>query len=93
MGGMIYSRPITEAMFSTESKRASFRRVSKAWHQFLQMPSVLELQPTRGTQTIAASKEAIEEEYRRWKMMRFVSTEEELQCRRLYAARCRLAID
>jgi superfamily II DNA helicase RecQ len=79
VGGMIYGRPITEGMFSTEAKRWALRRVSLEWHSFLQVPSAMEAKPKRGTRAAAARKEATEEEYRRWKMMRHVDVEEELR--------------
>ncbi|KAF2647108.1 hypothetical protein K491DRAFT_723705 [Lophiostoma macrostomum CBS 122681] len=79
VGGMIYGRPITKGMFSTEAKRWALRRVSVEWHSFLQLPSAMEAKPKRGTRAAAARKEATEEEYRRWKMMRHVDVGEELR--------------
>lgn len=78
VGGLIYGRHITEAAFSTESKRAAFRRVSKEWHAFLYMSDAIETQSKR-LRTRAARKEAIEEEYRRWKMMRQVDIDGQLR--------------
>lgn len=79
VGGMIYGRAITESMFSSESKRAAFRRVSREWHAFLQIPSVLEAQPKRGLRTVVARQGALDEEYRRWKMLRWVDVDAELK--------------
>jgi superfamily II DNA helicase RecQ len=79
IAGGIYGRPITEAMFSVESRRIALRLVSMEWHAFLQIPSAMEKKPRKGTQAAAARKEAIAEEYRRWKMMRMVDIDSELQ--------------
>jgi superfamily II DNA helicase RecQ len=79
IGGMIYGRPITEATFSTESKRAALRRVSIEWHTFLQVPSALEAKPKRGTRAAARRQEATKEEFRRWKMMRHVDVDKALR--------------
>ena len=79
VGGMIYGRSITESIFSTEAKRASLRRVSTEWHRFLQFQSALETQPRRGTRAAADRKEAVDEEYRRWKRMLLVDVDEQLK--------------
>lgn len=78
VGGMIYGRPINEAVFSTETKRAGFREASREWHAFLQMPSTLQARPRKGTRAAAVRKEAREEEFRRWRMMQFVDVDREL---------------
>jgi len=79
IGGMIYGRLITEAAFSTESKRAALRRVSVEWHTFLQVPSALEMKPRKGTRAAARRQEATNEEFRRWKMMRHVDVDKALR--------------
>jgi len=79
VGGMIYGRSITESIFSTEAKRASLRRVSTEWHRFLQFRSALETQPKRGTRAAADRKEAVDEEYQRWKRMLLVNIDEQLK--------------
>jgi superfamily II DNA helicase RecQ len=79
VAGGIYGRPITEPLFSVEAKRYALRLASMEWHAFLQIPSVMEKKPRRGTQAAVARKEAIEEEYRRWKMMRLVDVNSELK--------------
>ena len=65
VGGMIYGRPINEAIFSTETKRAGLREASREWHAFLQMSSTLQARPKKGTRAALVRKEAREEEFRR----------------------------
>ena len=60
----IYRRPITKPLFSVEAKRYALRLASMEWHAFLQIPSVMEKKPRRGTQAAVARKKVIEEEYR-----------------------------
>ena len=79
MAGGIYGRPIDEPVFSVESKRWGLRVASMEWHAFLQIPSAVSKKPRRGTQAAAARREAVEEEYRRWKMMRLVDVDSELK--------------
>ncbi|KAH6132289.1 hypothetical protein HBI68_255650 [Parastagonospora nodorum] len=79
VAGGIYGRPLTEPVFSVEAKRFAFRLVSTEWHAFLQMPSALQKKPARGTGAAAARKEAVEEEYRRWRLMRLVDADSELK--------------
>jgi hypothetical protein len=79
VAGGIYGRPVTEAMFSVEAKRIGLRLASLEWHAFLQMPSVMGKKARKGTQAATARKEAVEEEYRRWKMMRLVDVDSELR--------------
>ena len=79
VANMIYGRGIDEATFSTERKRRALRRVSMEWHAFLQMPSAMAMQPAKGTRAAASRKEAKEEEFRRWRLMRQVDLEQELK--------------
>ncbi|KAH5737485.1 hypothetical protein HBI18_067960 [Parastagonospora nodorum] len=79
VAGSIYGRPLTEPVFSVEAKRFAFRLVSTEWHAFLQIPSALQKKPARGTGAAAARKEAIEEEYRRWRLMRLVDADSVLK--------------
>jgi superfamily II DNA or RNA helicase len=68
--GQIYGRPADESPFSVQVQRLAFRRVSIAWHEFLQFNSTLSTPPKEGSTAAVARKEAVEEEYRRWKQMR-----------------------
>ena len=79
VAGSIYGRPITEPMFSVEARRIGLRLASMEWHAFLQIPSAMSKKARKGTQAAAARKEAVEEAYRRWKMMRFVDVDSELK--------------
>jgi superfamily II DNA helicase RecQ len=79
VAGSIYGRPITEPMFSVEARRIGLRLASMEWHAFLQIPSAMLKKARKGTQAAAARKEAVEEEYRRWKMMRLVDVDGELK--------------
>ena len=79
VAGLIYGRPVTEGLFSTEQRRTMFRRVSLAWHAFLQMPSVLEAKPHKGTRAAAVRRGARQEQLRRWKRMRLVDTRDVLK--------------
>jgi len=78
VAGMIYGRPVTEPVFSVEAKRFGLRLASMEWHAFLQIPSVMAKKARKGTQAAATRQEAVEEEYRRWKMMRLVDVDAEL---------------
>jgi superfamily II DNA helicase RecQ len=79
MAGSIYGRPVTEPVFSVEAARWEFRLASMEWHAFLQIPSAMLGRPQKGTQAAAVRREAVEEEYRRWKMMRLVDVDSELK--------------
>jgi superfamily II DNA helicase RecQ len=79
VAGSIYGRPITEPMFSVEARRIGLRLASMEWHAFLQIPSAMSKKARKGTQAAADRKEAMEEEYRRWKMMRSVDVDGELK--------------
>ena len=79
IGGGIYGRPITESPFSTEAQRAGLRRVSIKWHQFLLFKSTLEVRAKKGTRAGQAQREAMEEEIRRWRRMRLVDIQEQLE--------------
>ena len=79
VGGGIYGRPITESPFSTEAQRAGLRRVSIEWHGFLLFKSTLEVRAKKGTRAAQARREAIEEEIRRWRRMRLVDVQEQLE--------------
>jgi superfamily II DNA/RNA helicase len=79
VAGMIYGRPVTEPVFSVEARRFGLRLASMEWHAFLQMPSAVGKKAQKGTQAAATRREAIEEEYRRWKRMRFVDMDAELR--------------
>jgi superfamily II DNA helicase RecQ len=68
--GQVYGRPADESPFSVQARRAAFRRVSIAWHRFLLFDSTLSTLPKEGSVAAVARKEAVEEEYRRWKRMR-----------------------
>tara|TARA_R110002003_G_scaffold3363_1_gene25211 strand:- start:1303 stop:1683 length:381 start_codon:yes stop_codon:yes gene_type:complete len=70
--GTIYGRLITESPFSTEAQRVALRRVSIEWHRFLLFRSALEIHPKKETRAAEARREAIEEEFRRWRKMRAV---------------------
>jgi hypothetical protein len=75
IGGTVYGRPITESPFSTEAQRVALRRVSMEWHRVLLFESALERHPKKGTRAAEVRKEAIEEEFRRWRKMRAVDTQ------------------
>ncbi|KAJ6194071.1 hypothetical protein J3E72DRAFT_199128, partial [Bipolaris maydis] len=82
VAGAIYGRSLDEAVFSVESKRFMFRVASSEWHRFLELRSgqgkeVRLVQ--RSPLAVKARREALEEEYRRWKMMRLVDVDSELQ--------------
>ncbi|KAI1676246.1 Superfamily II DNA helicase [Pyrenophora tritici-repentis] len=82
VAGAIYGRSLYEAVFSVESKRFMFRVASSEWHRFLELPSAQEkklLPLQRSPLVVKARREALEEEYRRWKMMRLVDVDSELQ--------------
>jgi superfamily II DNA helicase RecQ len=79
IGGGIYGRPITESPFSTESQRTALRRVSIEWHRWLLFKSALEVQPKKGSRAAEARREAMEEEFRRWRRMRVVNIQEQLE--------------
>ncbi|KAL5371306.1 hypothetical protein DPSP01_014356 [Paraphaeosphaeria sporulosa] len=79
VAGGIYGRPINEPIFSVESKRWGLRVASMEWHAFLQLPSAVSKKPRRGTHAAAVRREAVEEEYRRWKLMRLVDVDSELK--------------
>ncbi|USP79366.1 hypothetical protein yc1106_06640 [Curvularia clavata] len=82
VAGAIYGRSLNEAAFSVESKRFMFRVSSSEWHRFLELPSVQEKKLQllqRSPLAVKARREALEEEYRRWKMMRLVDVDSELQ--------------
>jgi superfamily II DNA helicase RecQ len=79
VAGSIYGRPITEPVFSVEATRWEFCLASIEWHAFLQIPSVMSQKPRKGTQAAAVRREAVKEEYRRWKMMRLVNVDSELK--------------
>jgi superfamily II DNA helicase RecQ len=79
VAGMIYGRPVTEPVFSVEAKRFGLRLASMEWHAFLQIPSVIAKKARKGTQAAATRREAVEEEYRRWKRMRLVDVDAELR--------------
>jgi superfamily II DNA helicase RecQ len=68
--GQVYGRPADESPWSVQSKRKDFRRVSLAWHQFLQFNSTLSTPPPKGSTAAAAQQEGKEEQYRRWKQTR-----------------------
>jgi hypothetical protein len=59
----IYRRLITKPIFSNKAKRISLRIVSINWYAFLQIPSAILKKAQKGTQAVAACKEAVEEEY------------------------------
>jgi len=79
VGGAVYGRRITESPFSTEARRLALRRVSTEWHRFLLFGSALEVRPQPGTRAAEARKEAIEEAFRRWKRMRAVDIQAQLE--------------
>lgn len=79
VAGSIYGRPLTEPLFSVEARRYAFQVVSAEWHAFLQIGSALKEKPGRGTGAAAARKEAVEEEHRRWRLMRRVDADRELK--------------
>ncbi|KAL6154871.1 hypothetical protein ACJQWK_00892 [Exserohilum turcicum] len=57
-------------------------RSSSEWHRFLELPSAQEKKLRLLQQSplaVKARREALEEEYRRWKMMRLVDVDSELQ--------------
>ncbi|KAF1925609.1 P-loop containing nucleoside triphosphate hydrolase protein, partial [Didymella exigua CBS 183.55] len=77
--GQIYGRPIDESPFSIMAQRQALRRVSIAWHRFLQFSSTLKTPPAKGTRAAEARKEAVEEQFRRWKQMRRVDVQAALE--------------
>jgi len=76
IGGGIYGRPIIESPFSTESQRTALRRVSIGWHRWLLFKLALEVRPKKGSRAAEAGREAMEEEFRRWRRMRVVDIQE-----------------
>jgi hypothetical protein len=66
-------------MFSVEARRIGLRLASIEWHVFLQILSAMLKKARKGTQAAAARKEAVEEEYRWWKIMRLVDVDSELK--------------
>jgi hypothetical protein len=79
VGGAVYGRAITESPFSSEAQRLALRRVSMEWHRFLLFRSALEARPKHGTRAAEVRKEAMEEEFRRWRKMRAVDIQEQLE--------------
>jgi superfamily II DNA helicase RecQ len=76
--GQVYGRPADESPWSVQSKRKDFRRVSLAWHHFLQFNSTLSM-PPKGSIAAAAQQEGKEEQYRRWKQMRTTDIQASLE--------------
>ncbi|KAF1922313.1 P-loop containing nucleoside triphosphate hydrolase protein, partial [Didymella exigua CBS 183.55] len=74
-----YGRPIDESPFSIMAQQQALWRVSIAWHRFLQFSSTLKTPPAKGTQAAEARKEAVEEQFRRWKQMRRVDVQAALE--------------
>ena len=70
--GQIYGRPADELPFSIMAQRQAFRRVSVAWHRFLQFSSTMKTPPAKGTRAASAQQEAVNEQFRRWRQMRRV---------------------
>ena len=68
--GQIYGRPADESPFSVQAQRLAYRRVSIAWHQFLQFDLTLSVPPSQGSSAAAVWKEASEQEYQRWQQIR-----------------------
>ena len=79
IGGAIYGRTTTESPFSTEAQRAALRRVSVEWHRWFLFKSALEAKPKKGSRAAEARKEAREEEFRRWRIMRMINIQEQLE--------------
>ncbi|KAL6149848.1 hypothetical protein ACJQWK_02984 [Exserohilum turcicum] len=78
----IYGRSLYKGVFGVESKRFMFWVASSEWHRFLELPSAQEKKTKllqRSPLAVKARREALEEEYRRWKMMRLVDVDGELQ--------------
>jgi hypothetical protein len=78
-GGGVYGRLIHESPFHTTAERLMFRKVSQAWHRFLMFASVLQERPKKGTRAAEDQREAVEEELRRWRRMRVVDVQEQLE--------------
>lgn len=79
IGRAIYGRLITESPWSNEAKQAALRDVSIVWHRFWMFESAFEVQPKKGTRAAEARKEAMEEEFWRWKKMREIDIQGQLE--------------
>jgi hypothetical protein len=83
IGGGIYGRLITESRFSVQVDRARFRRVSVEWHKFLMFASTLEKQQQQQATGKGArawqGAEARQEEWRRWRVLKAVDVQEQLE--------------
>lgn len=83
IGEGIYGRSMNESLFSIEARRIGFRRVSREWHGFCMFDSVLqEDRDGSGTKVSGladVTRQAMEEEDRRWKRMRQVDVGVQLQ--------------
>lgn len=81
IGDAIYGRSIDESLYSTEARRLGFRRVSREWHAFLMFDSVLrEAGAQRTTSRFRdVAQQAAAEEARRWKLMREVNIQAQLE--------------
>jgi superfamily II DNA helicase RecQ len=88
VGGSVYGRLITESPFSVQLDRAKFRRVSMEWHRFLMFGSTLAVQQQQmeaeggsgGTVAeMRIQREARDEERRRWRLLRAVDMQQQLE--------------
>ncbi len=80
IAGNIYGRMLSEAPFHTQAKRAAFRKVSTEWHLFFRFPSAM-YGPAHqvGPWAAKVKDEAMEEQFRRWRVAREVDLEGELK--------------
>jgi hypothetical protein len=82
IGEGIYGRSIDESLYSTEARRLGFRRVSREWHAFLMFDSVLREEgggKAKTSRTRDMARQATLEEDRRWKSMRQVNIQAQLE--------------
>jgi superfamily II DNA helicase RecQ len=77
--GQAYGRPADESPWSVQSMRQDFRRVSLAWHQFLQFNSTLSAPKQNSTAAAAQQQQGKEEQYRRWQQMRSTDIQASLE--------------
>lgn len=75
----IYARNLSEADGQVQSRREGFREVSIQWHRFLMFQSVMQTVGAFQSRQGRYSQVAVEEEMRRWNLMREVDIQQQLQ--------------
>ncbi|KAL8300987.1 hypothetical protein RB593_003818 [Gaeumannomyces tritici] len=80
MGEQVYGRTLEEHLSSTEARRIAFRKASREWHAFLMFESVLREGVKGGpSRLVDVTRQATEEEDRRWRAMRHVDLDAQLR--------------